>query len=251
MKFYAIIPARYNSTRFPGKPLADIMGQSMVSRVYNQAISCSKIEGAWIATDDDRIANHLKDLNIPYIMTSSSHQSGTDRCREAAEKIPQILDTDVVINIQGDEPFISVNQIELICSCFDQPTTNIASLVKKLDTISKVQDPNTVKAVFNKHMEAVYFSRSPIPYIRDHQPEKWLSFQDFYKHLGIYAYRKNSLIEISQLEQSNLEIAESLEQLRWISNGYKIQLKITTEEALSIDNPSDLKAAIDHLKAKK
>ncbi len=251
MKFYAIIPARFNSTRFPGKPLAEIMGQSMVSRVYHQAIASPKIEAAWIATDDSRIAHHLEEQNIPYIMTSTSHQSGTDRCREAAEKLPQIKEDDVVVNIQGDEPFISVEQINLICSCFESPTTAIASLVKKLDSIDKVQDPNTVKAVFNNKQEAIYFSRSPIPFVRDTEKDNWLNTQDFYKHLGIYAYRKNNLIEISQLPQSDLEKAESLEQLRWLSNGYKIQLAITTEEALSIDHPSDLEAAIDYLKSKK
>ncbi len=251
MKFYAIIPARYSSTRFPGKPLVDILGKSMVSRVYHQAIACDKIEAAWIATDDDRIANHLKEQNIPYIMTSPDHQSGTDRCREAAEKLPQIQAEDIVVNIQGDEPFISVNQINLICSCFQNENTAIASLVKKLDAIDKVLDPNTVKAVLNLNKEALYFSRSPIPYLRDVPQEKWLEKHDFYKHLGIYAYRKNSLIEISSLAQSNLEIMESLEQLRWLSNGYSVQLEITDEEALSIDHPADLEEAINYLKAKK
>ncbi len=252
MKFFAIIPARYNSTRFPGKPLANIMGKSMVSRVYHQAISSPKIEAAWIATDDERIASHLKEQNIPFIMTSPDHQSGTDRCREAAEKLSQIKADDIVVNIQGDEPFISVDQINLICSCFENnDKTAIASLVKKLDSLDKIMDPNTVKAVFNLDMEAVYFSRSPIPFVRDCDPEQWITKQDFFKHLGIYAYRKNNLIEISNLPQSDLELAESLEQLRWLSNGYKIQLAITEEEAFSIDHPSDLEDAITYLKSKK
>jgi 3-deoxy-manno-octulosonate cytidylyltransferase (CMP-KDO synthetase) len=248
MKYYAIIPARYGSTRFPGKPLVDILGQSMISRVYHCAIASNKIEAAWVATDDQRIADHLKQENIPYIMTSTKHQSGTDRCREAAEKLTEIQNEDVVVNIQGDEPFISVNQIDLICSCFDRENTAIASLAKKLNSIEKVLDPNTVKVVFNLNREAIYFSRSPIPYIRGFAQDLWLENRDFHKHLGIYAYRKNSLIEISSLPQSDLEIAESLEQLRWLSNGYSIQLEITDEEALSIDHPSDLEAAIAYLK---
>jgi len=240
MKFLGIIPARYASTRFPGKPLADMEGKPMIQRVYEQVQST--VDELVVATDDERIAKAVQHFSGRVILTSKDHQSGTDRCYEAFLKTGGVFD--VVINIQGDEPFIQPTQIELLKSCFLKTDTQIATLVKPFDSGSDIKNPNTPKVVLNKRNEVLYFSRSVIPYIRD-ESVKW---PVFYKHIGLYAYRSEVLKEITALPQSPLEIAESLEQLRWLQNGFSIKAAITDEETIGIDTPEDLEKALTRLK---
>jgi 3-deoxy-manno-octulosonate cytidylyltransferase (CMP-KDO synthetase) len=240
LKFAGIIPARYASTRFPGKPLVMIHGKTMIQRVYNQV---SEVLGhVCVATDDVRIEEEVKRFNGKVIMTSPNHQSGTDRCAEAIEAFClQAGETfDVVINIQGDEPFIQPVQIEKLIKCFDNPETQIATLVKPISFIEDIFNPNCVKVVFDRNHRALYFSRSPIPYIRGKENSLWNVHHQFFKHLGIYAYRTDVLKEITHLQQSPLELAESLEQLRWLENGYRIMVEETAFETISIDTPEDM-----------
>jgi len=240
MKFIGIIPARYASTRFPGKPLADMGGKPMIQRVYEQVIKT--VDNVYVATDDNRIEEVVKNFGGNVIMTSEQHRSGTDRCYEAYCKIGEGYDA--VINIQGDEPFIQPEQIELLKSCFSDNETQIATLVKPFDKDGDFEktlfNPNTPKVVINHRHEAMYFSRSIIPYIRDVGYMEWLKNQTFYKHIGLYAYRADILKEITSLPQTTLEKAESLEQLRWLENGYKIKVAITHLETIGIDTPEDL-----------
>lgn len=236
-----IIPARYGSTRFPGKPLIDIGGKSMLQRVYAQAMKSSRLSHVIVATDDERIAAHVKQFGGLVTITSPDHQSGTDRCAEALQHAGESFGA--VINIQGDEPFIDPAQIDLLASCFDEPGTEIATLIKKLDREEDIRNPNIVKAVFNVRNEAVYFSRSPVPYRRN--PEADIHY---FKHIGIYGYTSRVLRSITQLPMSALEKAESLEQLRWIENGYRILVKETALETLSIDTPADLALVEKYLK---
>ncbi|MFA9372506.1 MAG: 3-deoxy-manno-octulosonate cytidylyltransferase [Labilibaculum antarcticum] len=240
MKFLGVIPARYASTRFPGKPLADINGKPMIQKVYEQALKA--LEHVYVATDDERIEEAVKSFGGKVIMTSPNHQSGTDRIAEAAKLITRKLtiDFDVVINIQGDEPFIQPDQINSLKSCFKNPSTEIATLIKKISNSDEIFDPNKVKVVTAKDHRALYFSRSPIPFVRGENREKWLNNNTFFKHIGMYAYRFDSLMKISKLEQSDLELSESLEQLRWLENGYWIQTEITEHESIGIDTPEDL-----------
>jgi len=245
MKIIGIIPARYASTRFPGKPLVDIGGKSMIQRVYEQAKKSRSLSDVIVATDDVRIEEHVKSFSGNVIMTSDLHQSGTDRCFEAIKKYSP--SADIVINIQGDEPFIHPEQIDLIASCFEDEKAQIATLVKKINADSELFNVNTPKVILNKDQEAVYFSRQPIPFIRGKETAEWLKEYRFYKHIGIYAYRTNILAEITALEQSSLELAEALEQLRWIENGYKIKVKITDFESIAIDTPDDLKKLAEFL----
>jgi 3-deoxy-manno-octulosonate cytidylyltransferase (CMP-KDO synthetase) len=239
MKIVGIIPARFASTRFPGKPLADIGGKSMIQRVYEQAKKSASLADVVVATDDMRIHDHVIAFGGNVIMTSESHQSGTDRCFEAINKYT--ASADVVINIQGDEPFIRPEQIDLAASCFVSDKVQIATLVKKIKTNEELFNVNTPKVLLNKYDEAIYFSRQTIPYVREKEPSQWLDYQTFYKHIGIYAYTTKILAEITSLKQSNLELAEGLEQLRWIQNGYKINTKITDFESIAVDVPDDLK----------
>jgi 3-deoxy-manno-octulosonate cytidylyltransferase (CMP-KDO synthetase) len=239
MKIIGIIPSRFASSRFPGKPLVDIGGKSMIQRVYEQSKKSKLLSDVVVATDDDRIAEHVKSFSGNVIMTSYAHQSGTDRCFEAISKFNPAAD--IVINIQGDEPFIHPEQIDLIASCFEDQDTEIATLVKKINNDSELLNVNTPKVILNKNMEAIYFSRQTIPHIRDKKISEWLNEFTFYKHIGIYAYRTQILAEITALKQSPLEMAEALEQLRWIENGYKIKVKITDSESIAIDTPDDLK----------
>lgn len=241
MKFIGIIPARYASTRFPGKPLADINGKSMIERVFVQAKK--SLECVYVATDDYRIADEVTRFGGNVVMTSENHQSGTDRIAEAIEKIQSKTNGsfDVVINIQGDEPFIYPEQIKEIISCFRNPETQIATLVKKIENEEDIFNINKPKVVFDKNMQAILFSRSPIPYLRNIEKEEWHIKHDFYKHIGMYAYKTETLKNLTKLNQSKLEIAESLEQLRWIENGYKISIAITLFESHGIDTPDDLK----------
>ena len=248
MKFVAIIPARYASTRFPGKPLADMNGKPMIQRVYEQV--GKSIVDVYVATDDERIFDSVHRFNGNAIMTSTTHRSGTDRCNEAYNKINKQFD--VVLNIQGDEPFVFPEQIDLLKSCFTDADIEIATLIKPFepkDGLDALHNPSSPKVVINNQLEAIYFSRAVIPYLRDVAPEEWLNQHVFYKHIGIYGYRTDVLKEITQLSAGMLEKAESLEQLRWIENGFKIKVGITNQETFGIDTPYDLERALKHLSA--
>jgi 3-deoxy-manno-octulosonate cytidylyltransferase (CMP-KDO synthetase) len=239
MNFFGIIPARYASTRFPGKPLVLIQGKSMIQRVYEQASKASVLNQVVVATDDERIFEHVKNFGGKVVLTSQTHNSGTDRCYEAA-KLIGVAQNDVVINIQGDEPYIHPEQIDLVAACFNDSEVHISTLVKQIVNLTELENTSTPKVILNHKNEAIYFSRSIIPHIRGKQLEDWLQSHDFYKHIGIYAYRFTSLSEITQLKQSKLELAESLEQLRWIENGYRIHTALTSVESFAIDTPQDL-----------
>ena len=250
MKFIAIIPARYASTRFPGKPLADMGGKPMIQRVYEQVRK--SISDVYVATDDERILDAVESFGGNAVMTSVNHRSGTDRCNEAYQKIGKPFDA--VLNIQGDEPFIYPYQIELLKECFTDKSVEIATLVKPFERkggLVALQNSSTPKVVISKNMEAIYFSRSIIPFLRDVEKNDWLNKHTFYKHIGIYGYRTDILQEITQLTPGVLEQAESLEQLRWIENGYKIKVGVTTHETIGIDTPEDLENAIAHLQENK
>lgn len=239
-KYIGIIPARYASTRFPGKPLAMIQGKIMIQRVYEQA---SKVlEMVYVATDDERIFRAVKEFGGRVIMTSASHSSGTDRCAEAISLVERETNEqfDVVLNIQGDEPFIEPQQISLLMECFEQPHTQIATLVKTATLPEEVFNPNRPKVVLGSDQQALYFSRSPIPCIRGVEREDWLSSAKFYLHIGMYAFRKDILLAVTRLPQSVLEKAESLEQLRWLENGFRIVVRITAYDSFGIDTPEDL-----------
>lgn len=240
MKFIALIPARYASTRFPGKPLAMLGGKSVIQRVYEQVSKA--VDETYVATDDQRIFDAVEAFGGKVVMTRSDHKSGTDRIEEAAEKIGG--DYDVVVNVQGDEPFIQASQIETVCHCFDDPTTQIATLGKPFgNDIEAISNPNSPKIVVDKKGFALYFSRSIIPFVRGKEAAEWPSSYPFLKHLGLYAYRRNVLREVTQLPQGVLEKAESLEQLRWLENGYKIRVGLTDIETVGIDTPADLERA--------
>lgn len=249
MKVAAIIPARYASTRFPGKPLADMDGKPMIRRVYEQVKKV--LPDVYVATDDDRIYAAVTDFGGEAVMTLETHKSGTDRCYEAVTKIGKPFD--VILNIQGDEPFIHSSQIKTLIDCFRIPDTQLATLVKpyrKEDGFEALFNPSTPKVVLNKQMEALYFSRSVIPYIRDIHHSEWLQKHTFFKHIGIYGYRTDVLARITRLPQSALEKAESLEQLRWLENGYKIKVGITEQETIGIDTPEDMQKALQFLRRK-
>ena len=236
-----IIPARYASTRFPGKPLIDINGKSMIQRVYEQACSSASLDKVVIATDDERIITEIKRFGGEYALTRADHQSGTDRCAEVALKFTGF---DVIINIQGDEPYIDPVQIDLLSSCFEDPQVKLATLVKKIHTEEELFNQNIPKVILNTAQEAVYFSRQTIPFLRNTALQDWVKTFQFYKHIGIYGYTTETLLKITQLKPSSLEIAESLEQLRWLENGYKIQTKVTDLETIAIDTPEDLEKII-------
>lgn len=237
MKVIGIIPARYDSTRFPGKPLIDIAGISMIQRVYNQAKHAAVLHEVVVATDDQRIYDHIKSSAGNVIMTSKDHSSGTDRC---AEVVQSLQGFDVVINIQGDEPFIDPQQINLLASCFDNASTQIATLVRKIGAQDELLNENKPKVVLNKNGEAIYFSRQAIPFLRGTKIEDWLSKRPYYGHIGIYGFRTDVLKELAKLPVSDLEQMESLEQLRWIDNGYVIRTAISNHSNDAIDTPEDL-----------
>lgn len=239
MNFFGIIPARYASTRFPGKPLVEIDGKTMIQRVYEQASKVSQLLQVAVATDDQRIFDHVIAFGGKAIMTSSNHQSGTDRCYEAAMKLAVGPD-DVVINVQGDEPFISPLQIELVCSCFQDESVQIATLVKPINSLAELENPSSPKVLLDKENNAIYFSRSPIPHYRGREPKDWFREGNYFKHIGIYAYRMKCLKSITALPTGKLESIEALEQLRWLENGFKIRTAITDIESIAIDNPEDL-----------
>ena len=233
-----IIPARYESTRFPGKPLVDIAGKSMIQRVYEQSKKCIHLTEVIVATDDVRIYDHVLNFGGVAVITAADHQSGTDRCAEVALQHPQY---NVIINIQGDEPYIDPEQISKLASCFNSPDTQLATLVKKITSEQELFNVNSPKVVLNKLSEAVYFSRSPLPHIRGQEQQNWLNSFTYFKHIGIYGYRADVLQQITKLPVSSLEKAESLEQLRWIENGYRIKVAETELETHAIDTPGDLK----------
>lgn len=243
MKFIGIIPARYASTRFPGKPLADMKGKPMIQRVYEQVSLV--LDNICVATDHPDIEAAVKAFGGNVVRSQKEHPSGTDRCREAYHLLGG--KEDIIINIQGDEPFIKPEQIEAIISCFDDPTTEIATLVRPFEAHEgweALANPNSPKVILDNDSNAITFSRSVIPYLRGVEPQEWLSRHTFYKHIGMYAFKASTLDALTALPQSSLELAESLEQMRWIENGYRIKVAITTQETIGIDTPYDMARAI-------
>lgn len=238
MKYIGIIPARYASTRFPGKPLVDIHGKSMIQRVYEQ---CQKsiLDTVAVATDDQRIFDHVLRFGGKAIMTSEHHQSGTDRIAEAALSLT-LNEDDIIVNIQGDEPFINPEDINKICSCFTDDKKQIATLVKKIKDEETLFNTNSPKVVLGTEKQALYFSREAIPHLRSVAKDKWLAKTDYFQHIGIYAFRKSTLLEITKLNPSNLEQLEGLEQLRWLENGYSIHTAEIDSECIAVDCPEDL-----------
>lgn len=255
MKYIAIIPARYASTRFPGKPLAMLGDKTVIQRVYEQV--SKQMDATWVATDDDRIFNHVQSWGGNVVMTSPNHKSGTDRIEEAMEKIElEGTHYDVVVNVQGDEPFIQPEQVASVCRCFEDDNTQIATLgirfipenadannITEEEAWQRISNANSPKIVVDNNGFAMYFSRSVIPFIRGKEQKDWASNFPFLKHIGMYAYRREVLREITALPQSSLEKAESLEQLRWLQNGYRIKVGETTKETIGIDTPEDLAKA--------
>ncbi len=246
MKILGVIPARHASSRFPGKPLADLLGKSMVQRVYLQCQKSKLLNEIVVATDHADIVKHVRDFGGHVCMTSDQHPSGTDRCYEAF--LLQQSPFDFIVNIQGDEPFIDPHQIDLLCTSLDH-STELATLIQKIMTLEQLLSPNEAKVVFNNNKEAMYFSRAPIPFVQPTAQESLLSNANYYRHVGLYAYRHDILKKITQLPVSKLEIAESLEQLRWIENGFKIKtVETDSEEGMCIDTPEDLEKARLYLK---
>ena len=233
-----IIPARYGSTRFPGKPLVEIAGKSMIERVYRQCEQATGLQEVVVATDDPRIFDHVTDFGGKAVMTRADHLSGTDRVGEVAAGLPGF---DRIVNIQGDEPFIDPRQIDQLCELLERPEVQIATLVKQITDPKALHNPNVVKAVLGKMRQALYFSRSPIPYFRgEADTDQWVQRHVYYKHLGIYGFRRDVLLQLIELPASALEQAESLEQLRWLEHGYAVHAAVTTLEAIAIDTPEDL-----------
>lgn len=240
MKPIAIIPARYASTRFPGKPLVSIQGRPMVQHVYERCLEVFDL--VVVATDDERIEKAVLQFGGKVVMTSPNHPSGTDRCAEAAQIIAADgYDFDIVVNVQGDEPSIKKEQLELIIDCFKDRDTDIATLITPIRSTDLLFNPNKVKAVHSSRNFALYFSRQPIPFQRDCKETDWLNNHEYYLHLGLYAYRANVLQTLSKLAQTPLEQCEKLEQLRWLENGFKIKTAITLHSNFGIDTPEDLK----------
>lgn len=247
MKILGIIPARFASTRFPGKPLIDLAGKSMIQRVYEQAKKATSLAGVVIATDSPEIFKAVTEFGGQVIMTSDQHQSGTDRCAEVCKKL---IGYDAIINIQGDEPLIDPQQINLLASCFNDISTDLATLVKKITTQEELFNFNTPKVIINSRSEAIYFSRQVIPYLKDVAVEDYLKHHTFYKHIGIYGYRTTTLGIIAGMNIGKLEASEKLEQLRWIENGCTIKVAITNKESLAIDSPEDVGRVLEVLGAK-
>ncbi len=245
MNVIGVIPARYDSSRFPGKPLVDIDGKSMIQRVYEQCSKSISISKLIVATDDQRIADHVRLFGGNVTLTSNKHQSGTDRCAEVADNYPEF---DILINIQGDEPMINPDQIDLLCKCFENPQASIATLVKKIGSNDELFNENTPKVILNKNSEAILFSRTAIPFLRGKAKENWIEQYTFYKHIGIYGFKTETLKILSNLPLSTLESAEALEQLRWIENGYRIHAAITDKESQAIDTPEDLEKLLKWIK---
>lgn len=239
MKVIGIIPARYASSRFPGKPLAVLGGKCVIARVVEQVDAV--LDAVYVATDDERIYNTVTAMGANAVMTSPDHQSGTDRIAEALDKIGGNFD--VVVNIQGDEPFIQKSQIETVVACFNDADTQIATLGKPFATLEEAKNPNSPKILLDNRNYAMYFTRALAPYIRGKEESEWITVYPFLKHIGLYAYRSDVLQEITKLPQSPLELAEGLEQLRWLQNGYKVKVGLTDVETVGIDTPEDLQHA--------
>ena len=243
LHFAGIIPARYASSRFPGKPLVMIGNKTMIQRVYD--LASRALENVWVATDDKRIFHAVSEFGGRVIMTSPDHLSGTDRCAEAVDKITSETGekTDIIINIQGDEPFIKPEQISQLMNCFMDESVELATLVRKVEAGEDIFNPNQPKVIINYKGDAIYFSRAAIPYLRDTEKSEWSKNQCYYKHLGLYAYKTDTLKKITLLPRSFLEISESLEQNRWVENGYRIRTAVTKWESIGIDTPDDLERA--------
>lgn len=238
MRVLGVIPARYASSRFPGKPLAEIHGKSMIQRVYDQAVSAGVFASVVVATDDERIFDHVNSFGGMVLMTLPSHESGTERCLEVLQKAEG--EYDAVVNIQGDEPYIHPEQLQDICEIIARPDVEIATLVKRIQDADTILNPNRVKVVMNDRNEALYFSRSPIPHAREHKIEDWLGAHDYYKHIGLYAYTSETLNEIVHMEPGMLERTERLEQLRWLERGKRIVCGFTRHDSFGVDTPDDL-----------
>lgn len=245
MKVLGIIPARYGSSRFPGKPLVEIKGKSMIQRVYERSLKSDVLNDVMVATDDERIYKHVLKFGGKAVMTSTDHQSGTDRCLEALEKSNEKYD--VVINIQGDEPFIDPTQITDVANCFKDPDTDIATLVKRVHHVEELFNPSMVKVVINNKDQAMYFSRSVIPYLHEVPQDQWTQQYEFLEHVGIYGYTTKALKEITQLPISSLEVHEKLEQLRWLENGYTIKVAYTNVDSEPIDTHEDLERILKRM----
>lgn len=244
-KFIGIIPARYASSRFPGKPLARLGGKYVIERVYEEV--AKTLEEVWVATDDQRIYDAVLGFGGKVVMTRSDHKSGTDRIAEAVSIIGS--DADVVVNVQGDEPFIHSSQIETVCRCFDDEQTQIATIGKYFASMKEVENPNSPKVIVDNNGYALLFTRSVVPFVRGvDNKEEWIAHYPYLKHLGLYAYRQEVLKQITLLPQSSLEKVESLEQLRWLQNGYRIKVGTTDIETIGIDTPDDLIRAEEFLK---
>ena len=237
-----IIPARYASTRYPGKPLIDIQGKSMIQRVYEQASKSKSLNRVVVATDDERIFAHVQSFGGEAVMTAENHPSGTDRCKEALVKLGG--DFDYVINIQGDEPFVDPIQIDTLAEALADGDTELATLIIPVTDSELLFDKGEVKVVLNTSREALYFSRMVIPYIKGVEEKDWHLHHKYYRHVGMYAYRKDVLMAITKLSVSSLEQAESLEQLRWLEHGFKIKCAITDFESHCIDTPEDVEKVL-------
>ena len=243
MKILGIIPARYNSTRFPGKPLVEIGGKTMIEHVWNGVKNTGLVDHVVVATEDKRIMETVAGFGGEAIMTGKQHKSGTDRCGEAITKLQEdVSKYDVIINIQGDEPKVAAEHLKLVAQAFEDPNVQIATLKKRISNLAELNSTNTVKVVCDKNNDALYFSRQPLPYMRGIAKEMWLHMRraSYYKHIGIYAFRREVLQDVVQLPQTPLEKCESLEQLRWMENGYRIRVLETTKESVAIDIPEDL-----------
>lgn len=242
MRIVGVIPARYGSTRFPGKPLVSINGKSMIRRVFERASRARGLDELWVATDDERIAEHVRSFGGEVMLTRDTHESGTERCHEVSSRLAS--PADAILNIQGDEPYIYPEQIEALCALIAEEGVEIATLVKRIESTEVLLNPNKVKAVLNARNEALYFSRSPIPFYRGLSAAEWIAQHDYYKHIGLYAYRAEVLNELVHLEAGALEQAEALEQLRWLERGKRIFCAITRYESPAVDTPADLEALL-------
>jgi len=245
MKAIALIPARYASTRLPGKPLLDLNGKTILQRVYERVASVASLSAVAVATDDQRILDHVQGFGGTAYLTADTHRSGTDRVAEVANHLP---DFDIVVNVQGDEPFVTQKQIGALINTIKEEKADIATLAHQLTDNERLFDPNVVKVVFNRQGNAMYFSRSPIPYVRDRDKKEWIDEQSFFQHLGMYAFRREVLLEVTALLPSRYEQLESLEQLRWLDYGKHIQVVLTKEKGMGIDTPNDLERAKQYLK---
>ncbi len=247
-KTVAIIPARYASTRFPGKPLALLGGKPVIQWVWENVSAMPELACAVVATDDERIAEAVEDFGGRAVMTASTHRSGTDRCGEVVRKLREEGQAfDVAINVQGDEPFVRQEQLRSLVDCFADGEVQIATLKTAIHSTAELMSPNNVKVVCDLHGRALYFSRQPLPHLRGVEPEQWTERHPYFKHVGIYAFRTETLEALVRLQQSPLELCESLEQLRWLENGYEIQVKETAVANIGIDTPADMALAEQYL----